>query len=160
MPKGVISVALRWLLAGGLAWLVVTASANEPVGDKALDAQAQDTEVIAVELNRTEPLRDGCRLSFVIRNRTPHAFESLQWDLFFFDPDGLIVGRMAAEAAPLPAGKTSVKLFDVPDLACDGLGRVLINAVLRCDTSAGGDDLIDCLRLTVPSSRSRVELIK
>jgi hypothetical protein len=150
MPKGVISVALRWLLAGGLAWLVVTASANEPVGDKARDAQAQDTEVIAVELNRTEPLRDGCRLSFVIRNRTPHAFESLQWDLFFFDPDGLIVGRMAAEAA----------LFDVPDLACDGLGRVLINAVLRCDTSAGGDDLIDCLRLTVPSSRSRVELIK
>lgn len=119
-----------------------------------------ETSVVAVELNRTESVSAGCRLSFVIRNSTAHAFESMQWDLVLFDPDGFIVTRTAAEAAPLPAGKTSVKLFDVPGSECKGLGRVLLNDVLHCKTRAGAEAQPDCLALTVPSSRADLEFFK
>jgi len=156
----VVPPALRWLSAGGLAWLAATALAAGPGAEDAPEGNATDTERIAVELNRAESLPDGCRLSFVIQNRTHHAFESMQWDLFFFGPDGLIADRMAAEAAPLPAGKTSVKLFDVPGFACEDLKRVLINDVLRCETDSGAGTRIDCLHLTAPSSRAQVELFK
>jgi hypothetical protein len=154
------SVSWRWLPVGGLAWLAATALAAGPSADKAPDETTIDAAVIAVELNRAESLADGCRLSFVIHNRTPQAFETMQWDLFFFDPTGLIGGRMAAEVAPLRAEKTSVKLFDVPGIKCEGLGKVLINDVLRCETDSGAGTPIDCLQLTVPSSRAQVELIK
>jgi hypothetical protein len=158
--EGVAPPASRWLSVGGLAWLAATAIVAGAGAANAPDGTTRDTEIIAVELNRAESLTDGCRLSLVIHNRTSHAFETMQWDLFFFDPAGRIAARMAAEAAPLPAGKTSVKLFDVPGLACEGLGRVLINDVLRCETDSGAGIRIDCLRLTVPSSRAQVELFK
>jgi hypothetical protein len=135
-------------------------SAVEPVAAAEWSFPGERDGIIAVELNRAEPLPDGCRVSFVIQNRTTHAFESLLWDLFFFDPDGLIAGRLAAEAAPLPAGKTSVKLFDIPGLMCDGLSRVLLNDTIVCETEAGEDVEIDCLQLTVPSSRADIGFIK
>lgn len=150
----------RWLLASGLSWLTATAGAGEPTGTQAGETRGSDAAAIAVELNRAEPVGNGCRLSFVIRNRTPLVLTSLQWDLVFFDGDGLIAGRTAAEAAPLPADKTSVKVFDVPGLPCTRLKRVLINDVLRCTGEPGDDTPIDCLGLTVPSNRTDIELMK
>ena len=123
-------------------------------------AFAEPSGGVDVELNRVTPQGDGCRLSFVINNGSGTALTSLQWDLVLFDRDGLIVGRTAAEAGPLPAGKTSVKDYDLPGVGCDGLGRVLINGVLRCETAPGETAGFDCLERARPSSRSRVELFK
>ena len=148
------------LAARALLWVAVRSSAAEPAATGVRSSTGAEEDVVTVELNRAEPVADSCRLSFVKQNRTPHAFESMQWDLFFFDPDSLIAARMAAEAAPLPAGKTSVKLFDVPGIKCGGLGRVLINHVLRCETDSGAGIRIDCLSWTVPSGRAQVELFK
>ena len=148
------------LAARALLWAAVSSNAAEPAATGVTSSAGDEQDVVTVELNRAESLTDSCRLSFVISNRTPYAFDSMQWDLFFFDPNSLIAARMAAEAAPLPAGKTSVKLFDVPGIKCEGLGRVLINDVLRCETDSSAETRIDCLRLTVPSSRAQVELFK
>ncbi|ESQ11366.1 MAG TPA: hypothetical protein DDY14_13070 [Chromatiaceae bacterium] len=161
-------VRWRWLPVGGLVWLATTAFAAGTSTESKAGDQAVDEPRIAVELNRVEPIADGCRLSFVLQNRTTHAFEFMQWDLFFFDPDGRIAGRMAAEVAPLAAGKTSVKQFDVPAFACEALGKVLINDVLRCEVDAdpntdpntNPNTKVDCLRLTLPSSRAQIELFK
>ncbi len=118
---------------------------------------------ISVELNRADPFESGCRLSFVIRNDTPHSFTALQWDLVGFDPEGLIADRMAANVAPLPAHKTSVKQFDVTSLSCERLGKLLLNDITRCE--ADGDhkdawDPFDCLELITASSRTEIELFK
>lgn len=165
MPR--LGVALTWrfaIAAVAVFFTAAVAAGKEsnvpPATDPAEVGESTVTPNIAVELNRTDSVEAGCRVSFVIRNLTSHAFESMQWDLFFFDPDGLIIGRLAAEAAPLRAGKTSVKLFDLPDLACKDLGRVLINDVLRCEAASDSSGGIDCLGLTIPSSRSQVELVK
>ena len=123
-------------------------------------AFAEPSGGVDVELNRVVPQGDGCRLSFVIRNGSGSALSSLHLDLVLFDPDGLIVGRTAAEAGPLPAGKTSVKDYDLPDIGCDALGRILINDVVRCETAPGEVAGIDCLDATRPASRARVELFK
>ncbi len=141
-----------WL--GVLPAMVHVAVAAEPAAETAA------AEVIDVELNRVAPRGDGCRLSFVIRNASGAALSSLQWDLVLFDNDGLIAGRSAAEAGPLPRGKTSVKDYDLPGIGCDALARVLINGVLRCETAPDEAAGIDCLERTRPTSRSRVELFK
>lgn len=156
-------INLRALLrrgpASAIVGLAVAAGVTKSMAEEPPASQGTDGAAIRVELNRAEPIDDGCRLSFVIENRTPEAFESMQWDLYFFDRDGLITGRMAAEVAPLRAGKTSVKQFDVPGIGCNSLGRVLVNDVLRCE-SADGQAKIDCLGLTLPSSRADIQLIR
>jgi len=131
------------------------------------DPAAGGPGTVEAELNRTETVQDGCagsatlccRLSFVIHNKTEYAFASLYWDLVWFDRAGLIGGRMLAEAAPLPAGKTSVKLFDMPGTDCDRVGRLLLNAVPQC-TIEGGDGDVDCLGLMLPASRASVAFFK
>jgi hypothetical protein len=155
------AVRRRWAVlvyAPLLAWLAVGVFNPATMGAEDPDEPANG--VIAVELNRADPVPNGCRLSFVIRNRTPHAFASLQWDLVFFDRDDLIAGRTAAEAAPLPKGKTSMKQYDIPGLACERLRRVLLNDVMRCDTAGGGNVPLDCLRLMVLSSRAGIQFFK
>jgi hypothetical protein len=154
------ALALRLPAVACLVWLTVPASSAEPSASETSGPDEKESAVIAVELNKAEPIADGCRLSFVIRNHTSHAFSSLQWDLVLFDPDELIAARIAAEAAPLPAEKTSVKLFDVPGLGCNRLHRVLLNDVMRCETGTNGKAHVDCLRLTMPSSRADIELFK
>jgi hypothetical protein len=132
----------------------------EAAGPATESTPGDSAAAIDVELNRVATRGDGCRLSFVIRNGSGSALSSLQLDLVLFDRDGLIVGRTAAEAGPLPAGKTSVKDYDLPDVGCDALGRILINDVVRCETAPGEVAGIDCLDRTRPASRVRVELFK
>jgi hypothetical protein len=111
-----------------------------------------------VELNKFEAQEGACRAYLVFRNQTAHDFSELTLDLVMFDNDGIIAKRLAVDAAPLPAGKTSVKLFDIEGLACDGIGRILINDALDCQGGSG--KISDCVALIEPSSRSEVPMVK
>lgn len=96
------------------------------------------TEVpIRLELNRLEPLDGGCRVYLVIGNGRQERLASLKLDLVLFGRDGVIDRRLAVEAGPLLAEKTSVKLFDVSGYGCEGLGSVLVNDVLACEGEEG-----------------------
>lgn len=111
----------------------------------ALPAAAAPT--VSVELNRLEPRETACRVSLVIKNEAEKALDSLKLDLVFFDKQGVIARRLAVEAGPLRATKTSVKLFEATDLGCDAVGRVLLNDVTACSGEA------DCLGLIATSSK-------
>lgn len=102
---------------------------------------------VSVELNRLEPREQACRVSLVVGNPGEKAYDSLKLDLVFFDKDGVISRRIAVEAGPVRAAKTSVKLFDAADTACDAVSRVLLNDVTAC----GGE--ADCLGLVTTTSR-------
>jgi len=120
---------------------------------------AQDQkQAINVELNRLEPSAGTCRAYVVIENATESAFSDLRYDLVIFDDSGIVARRLALETAPLPAGKTSLKVFDLADLACDRIGRILINDILECADTSGTRD--DCLALLRLSSRSTSPLIR
>ncbi|MEM0922424.1 MAG: Tat pathway signal sequence domain protein [Pseudomonadota bacterium] len=121
-----------------------------------LPVLAEDVKVM-VELNKLETEGSACQAYILLQNKTETAFENLALDLVMFDPDGIIARRLAVEMAPLRAGKTSVKVFGIDGLTCEGIGRVLVNDVLSC--TAGGAAKSDCLGLIETVSRGPVELI-
>jgi hypothetical protein len=94
----------------------------------------------------------------VFENRTGASFSNLTLDLVMFDSQGVIAKRLAVNAAPLPAEKTSVKLFDIEGLACANIGRILINDALDCEDEGG--EISKCVTRIEPSSRSQAPLIK
>ena len=84
--------------------------------------------------------------------------EGLRLDMVLFDVDGVIARRLAVDAAPLAAGKTSVRVFGISNLACDNIGRVLLNDILVCQDATG--DRTDCMDHVVPDSIAGVPFIK
>jgi len=122
-----------------------------------LSASASDG-MVRVELNKLEPRDGGCRAYLLLENGTDSAFETLKLDLAMFDPDGVVSRRLAVETAPLPAGKTSLKVFDVDGLSCTDIGSVLLNDVAACADGSGARD--DCLGLVAVGARGPVEFIK
>jgi len=123
----------------------------------AAGARADDGGV-TVELNKLEPNGGACRAYLVLENGTASAFDTLTLDLVMFDTDGVVAKRLAVETAPLPAGKTSLKVFDIDGLPCGAVGRVLLNDVMACADASGPRD--DCLGLVAPAARGPVAFVK
>ena len=61
------------------------------------------------------------------------------------------------DVAPLPC-KTTVKLFDIPGIACANTGRNLINNVIECHD--GEVERRACVALVTPTSQANAELVK
>jgi hypothetical protein len=113
---------------------------------------------IGIELNRIDEQGPSCRASFVIANPGPETFTSFKLDLVVFDKGGTITKRLAADVAPLRADKETVKIFDIPDTPCPGIGSILINDVLDC--RAGEKPAADCVGLIATSSKLAIKLLK
>jgi hypothetical protein len=113
---------------------------------------------ISLELNKLEPVSGACRAYLVLANGTGDRLVSLKLDLVMFDNDGIVSQRLAVEVAPLPAGKTSLKVFDIAGLACDRISRILLNDVRACEDGNGART--DCLEAVSTSSRGTVPFIK
>ena len=126
------------------------------------EARSQETaasNTIRLELNRLESQGENCRAYLLIENPSNSSYRSLKLDLFAFDTDGVIAKRVALEAGPVLAKKTSVKLFDFAGLACDRFSRVLLNDVIACE--AGESARTDCLAtLQTGSKLARVDFVK
>lgn len=108
--------------------------------------------MVSVELNKLETDGNDCQPYLVFENATEIDFGSLKLDLVMFDADGIIARRVAVEGAPLPPGKMAVKVFDMPGLTCDLIGRVLLNGLTQCADHAG--ERSDCLALIDTASRA------
>ncbi|MDZ7811309.1 MAG: Tat pathway signal sequence domain protein [Arhodomonas sp.] len=113
---------------------------------------------VTVELNKLEADGADCRAYLVLENGTDITFEALRLDLVMFGQDGIIAKRLAVDTAPLPAGKTSVKVFAMSELSCAEIGRVLLNGVLGCADAEGDRD--DCLARLSPESRAGVPFVE
>jgi len=112
---------------------------------------------LPVELNRLEQVSapaEACRVWMVLANDAAGAapIGSLRLDLVAFARDGQIARRVAVELGPVGAGRTGVRIFDLPGLACDGLSRLLVNDVLAC--RIGGQDAPDCADRLRATSRA------
>lgn len=121
-------------------------------------ASAVEKGRIGVELNKLEPAGDACRAYLLLSNGTAAAFTSLKLDLVTFDANGIVQRRIAVETAPIGAGKTSLKVFDINGIQCAAIGRMLLNGVLSC--KGGKEQTADCLSLVSVSSRAAQPFIK
>lgn len=121
--------------------LAVVLAVSTPTGGTGVLAEGAVPD-LRIELNRLEDQSGACRAYMVFENRGTTAVDPLELDLVLFDREGVIARRLAVQGGPLPAEKTLVRAFDVAGMRCDGLGRVLLNAILSC----GGDRASqDCL---------------
>jgi len=121
-------------------------------------ALAQTPGSLSIQLNKLEVDGDTCRAYIVLENRSDLSFEALRLDLVMFDVDGVIARRLAVDTAPLAAGRTSVRVFAIGSLACDNIGRVLLNDVLACADASG--ERTDCMDRIAPESIAGVPFIK
>ncbi len=113
---------------------------------------------LTIELNKLEAAGEACRAYIVLHNPSPDAYTSLKLDLVMFDDDGIVARRLAVEGAPLTAGKTSLKVFDIAGLACPSIGRILLNDVLACAGASGAYE--GCLARIETSARGKTPFIK
>lgn len=124
-----------------------------------LAAPAQAQPALPLELNRLEPVTapaEGCRIWMMLANDAPDsaAINALRLDLVVFGADGQIARRAAVELAPIGAGRTAVRLFDLAGLPCDRISRLLVNDVLACRID--GAEVADCADRLRPSSRAAI----
>lgn len=123
-------------------------------------AQAQsanDTPGLVVELNATEDVEGACHLTFLVENETATAIDTANYQVVIFDAAGVFERFTLFGFRDLPAERPRVRQFDVRDIACENLGRVLINGLSGC--TVGGADSDICDKTPTLRSRTEVELL-
>ena len=119
---------------------------------------AEVPSTIGVELNRLEDQGGHCRAYLVIANPGSEEFSGFTLDLVVFDRGGTIMHRLAVDVAPVRPAKTTVKVFDITQTACDAIGSILVNDVIRCRDKTG--DVAGCVDRLTTSSKLAVSLLK
>lgn len=120
-----------------------------------LPARAEgEASRFSLELNRLAPSKGGCLVTFVARNGLPAALESSSFEIVLFDTEGLVDRMTVFDFGALPAGKTVVRQFQVAGLACDGIGRLLVNDAKAC--SGAGVEPGACIAALTTASKAGV----
>lgn len=139
--------AVRFLAGAALALALSTPAAH-----------AQDG-MLTVELNKFEASDSGgCRAFFLFRNDTGKAFEGFDMSLAILDTGGVIDRLLTVDASPLPVARTTLKLFEIPDTACDGISEILLHAIDTCKPQ--NEDYMDCFPVVSLVSRTAAPLVK
>jgi hypothetical protein len=115
-------------------------------------AAAIEPGQFGLELNALQQSDTGCRITFLAENRLGSEIGKASFELALFGADGGIDRLVALDFGALPEGKSRVVQFELKQLACDEIGRVLVNDITACE----GGDLTPaaCLAALVPSTRT------
>ncbi len=114
---------------------------------------------LTVELNKLEATNDGsCRAFFLFRNDANMTFEEFEMSLAVLDINGVIERLLSIDAAPLPVARTTLKLFEIPDLACPDISELLLHDIPAC--KAQNADPMDCFSILTLESRASARLVQ
>lgn len=147
----------KTLLMIAAACLIVAAAPSLAQDTPKQDPPKQG-ESISLELNKLESSDKGCRAYVVVSNPSTTSFDAYKLDLVMFQADGIIGRRFAVDLAPLRPSKRTVKLFELDDTNCDGIGSFLVNDVMECRSDTG--PVNDCLARLQVKSLTKVEISK
>ena len=136
------------LLTGALALCLTTA----------LPATAESGR-LAVEINKFEEIEGGgCRAFFLFRNQTDMSFDGFEMSLAILDGQGVIDRLLAIDAAPLPVARTTLKLFEIPQIACSNISEILLHELSSCRPQNAEE--MDCFPILDLGSRASAPLVK
>jgi hypothetical protein len=132
------------LLAGGFVAIagVAQAFAQDVAAASSLD----------VELNGLAPSQKGCMMTFVALNKLGTPINKVSFELAFFNDKNAVDRITVLDFRDLPQGKKRVRQFDMPNVKCDSVTRVLINDTPVCDGPATGE----CMKGLVTRSQVSV----
>jgi len=121
-------------------------------------ATAQDGRLV-VELNKFEAAEGGgCRAFFLFRNQTGNSFEGFEMSLAILDTGGVIDRLLTIDAAPLPSARTTLKLFEIPEIACEAISEILLHELASCKPQNAEET--DCFPFLDLVSRTSAGLVK
>ena len=158
------ATATALCLSGAPAWSQTgTVQTDTAQTDTAQTGTAQtdtaQTGKLAIEVNKFEQIEGGgCRAYFLFANNTPTSFEGFEMSLAIFDKAGVIDRLLSIDAAPLPVARTTLKLFEVPQIACANIGQILLHDVPVCKPQNA--ETVDCYPLIALTSRTSAALTK
>lgn len=110
-----------------------------------------------LELNTVQNVDGACRLTFLAQNDTGTEIDQAVFETVIFDTSGGVVSLSLFDFRDLPAARARVRQFDLPGMACDSVGRVLINGANTCVVAGANSGVCqDALSL---DSRLNVELL-
>jgi len=115
---------------------------------------------LQIELNNIALRNDVCQVFIRVGNQSDTAYTAFKIDLAFFDKDGVINDRVLVDLAPLRARKTSIHVFDMPDLDCGNVGEVLLNDISECQAEDPANTPADCFAAVTLGSRGDIGFIR
>lgn len=135
----------------GARWIGAIVCAVLILPTTMVTARPEASAAITIELNAAAQLDDACRVSFVLVNGLETRVEDLALEIVVFDHAETVRQLMTLSAGAMPPGKTVVRQFDFPGMACTDISRILLNGFAAC----AGDrlDPVSCLDQVRPSSR-------
>lgn len=110
---------------------------------------------LKLDLNTLQQNDSGCLMTFVAENAMEHSLQKAAYEVVFFNGEGLVERMTVLDFQDLPAGRTRVRQFNLPDMQCDNVSRVLINDVSACE--GAGVEPATCLEGLSLSSKSEIE---
>ena len=114
---------------------------------------------LLVELNKFEEIDGGgCRAFFLFRNQTDNSFAGFEMSLAILDTNGVIDRLLSIDAAPLPLARTTLKLFEIPDIGCTGISEILLHEITSCKQQNA--DEMDCFPILDLNSKTSAALVK
>jgi len=123
-----------------------------------LAAPIAHAQTLTVELNKLEDVETGCQAFFLFQNGLEQNLTGFEMSLAILTPDSIIDRLLTIDAAPLPAQRTTLKLFEIPDTQCTQIGEILLHDIPAC-TPQNGDPL-DCFSFLELNSRAAAPLVK
>lgn len=114
-------------------------------------AQEAAAPQLVLELNAAQPSERGCRVTFLATNELGAPLERASVEMALFKGDGAIDRIVTLDFKALSEGKTKVLQFELANLDCTDLSRVLINDITACEGE--GLEAGACLAGLVPSAR-------
>ncbi|MGR3795330.1 hypothetical protein [Vannielia litorea] len=108
-----------------------------------------------LELNAARDVGEGCRLTYVATNNTGEGLDKASYEVAVFDQDGVVSRLLILEFGQLQADKTKVVQFDLADMPCSNISRLLVNSVSECVGT--GDAAPDCMAGLTTSSRAEIQ---
>ena len=120
---------------------------------------AMANNMLTVELNKFEENDSGgCQAFFLFRNQTGMTLEGFEMSLAVLDTDGIIDRLLTIDAAPLPANRTTLKLFEIPEMTCGKISEILLHEIASCKPQ--NDSEMDCYPILELKSRTSAALVK
>jgi hypothetical protein len=122
----------------------------------ALAQDAPPAPGLALELNALTPSETGCRVTFLATNTLGTELTRSAFEIALFGAGGGIERLVSLDFKAMPEGKTRVLQFDIGELGCDKVSRVLINDVVACE-GTGLDPKVCLAGLSTASRLDGVE---
>ena len=121
-----------------LACLLVSAMLLFPVA-----AHGEVAKELRLDLNALQTVAGACRVTFLATNDLGAVLDKSTFELAIFGKDGAIARVVALDFKGLTVGKTKIVQFDLKDIDCPTISRVLVNDVTACEGK--GVDPAACL---------------